>query len=298
MSPAARIDAEVLQRRVQALPALPRAALDALEALRDDGLDLSQCAETLARDPALAAGVLRLANSPFYGVPGRVARVHDAVLLLGRRMVSTLATAALAMAQFAPPRVPAFGFEAFWRHAIAVALAARALARELRQDEDVAFTAGLLHDIGRLALATLYPQPLAQALAWAAARDVPDGVAEHELLGVDHAALGRLITTHWRLPATVAQAIGGHHGPFDALAGPTPALVVHMADAMAHALDLESDARERVPELAPPAAAWVAMQGSQLLPLLREVETGVQALGAALGLRARTAPTASPAALS
>lgn len=284
MSPALHIDPEALQRKVQALPALPRAALDALGALRDERLDMSQCAEPLARDPALAAGVLRLANSPFYGVPGRVVRVQDAVLLLGRHTASTVVSSALAMTQFAPPRVPGFDLRAFWRHALATALAAQALANRLQQDQDMAFTAGLLHDIGRLALATLYPQQLAQALAWAAAHDVPDGEAERELLGVEHAALGGHIAAHWQLPGALARAIGGHHGPFDALAPMTPALVVHMADAIAHALDLEGAERELVPELAPPAAAWVAAQDSALLPLLREVETGVQALGTALGL--------------
>ena len=86
----ARMTPAELQQRLSWLPALPQAALKALEALHDDVLDLPQCAEPLARDTALAACTLRLANSSFYGVQGRITQVQDALAILGRRTTANL----------------------------------------------------------------------------------------------------------------------------------------------------------------------------------------------------------------
>jgi putative nucleotidyltransferase with HDIG domain len=278
------IDPAQLRRRVTALPALPQAALEALAALRDDELDAEHCAEPITRDPALAGRTLRLANSAFYGVPGRVGSVQDAVRMLGRRTLDTLITAATLSSQFQAAQAPGFAFDEFWRHALGTAIAARALAREAQLDADVAFTAGLLHDIGRLALATYYPAELAHAVAQAAEHDEPLCAVEWRLLGVDHADLGALIAAQWQLPPAVVQAIRAHHGlGADARGGPSLAQVVHLADAVTHALDLSQSAGEMVPELSP--SAWQP-PAEQLLAVFDETERSVHTLCEALGLGA------------
>jgi putative nucleotidyltransferase with HDIG domain len=277
-----RIDPVELQRKVTALPALPRAALEALAALRDDRLDAAHCAEPIARDPALAGRTLRLANSAFYGVPGRVGSVQDAVRMLGRRTLGTLITAATVSAQFDARKAPGFAFAEFWRHAMGTAIAARALGRGADLDADVAFTAGLLHDIGRLALATYFPQELAAAVAMAAETDQPLAVVEHVMLGVDHAELGAMIATQWRLPDAVAQAIRFHHHPAKGEPGGLSlAQAVHLADAITHALDLSHAAHEMVPELAEPT---LHATPEQLLAVFEETEQSVHVLCEALGL--------------
>lgn len=280
----ARMTPAELQQRLSWLPALPQAALKALEALHDDVLDLPQCAEPLARDTALAACTLRLANSSFYGVQGRITQVQDALAILGRRTTANLVATVMVAGQFTPSEVPGFDFKAFWHHAVAAAIAAQALARRTRQDEPTAFIAGLLHDIGRLVLATLCPQAEAQALAHAQQSGITLAMAERELLGIDHAELGERVALHWRLPQAVAQAIGGHHDPGGEGGPYTLAHTVQMADALVHALDLTGIEPERAAALAAPAAAYVAAHGTQLLPVLREIETGVAAVSQALGL--------------
>lgn len=274
-----------LLRRLSSLPPLPQAALKALQALQDDRLGLQQCAQPLEQDAALAACTLRLANSSFYGVAGRVLRVQDAVAILGRRTTSNLVATVMVSNQFTPARVPGFDFVGFWRHALSTALAAQALARQLEQDEPSAFMAGLLHDMGRLAMAVLWPQAMAQALALHARGEVPLGEAEQRVLGLGHAAMGQHLALHWRLPQAVAWAIGQHHDSFDAGA-PLATLghTVHLADSLVRVLAVDGIGRQGLARLAEPAAAYVALQGDRLLAVLGEIQSGVATISQALGL--------------
>lgn len=281
LPPAAPIDPARLQQCLRGLPALPQAALQALGALRDEGSSAEQCAEAIGHDPSLAARTLRLANSAFYGVPGRVATLRDAVQLLGRRPLASLLTLVTVGGAFhgAP------GFAAFWRHAIGTALAARPIAQALGQDEDLAFTVGLLHDVGRLALATHFPAESAAALLCTRELDLGQVELERRLLGTDHLAVGAQVATHWRFPAEVVQALADHHAPQPA-AGWTASLAdtVHLADAVAHALDLADDPHEVVPAI--DAGAWDRLGlATRVLPaVFGPTEAGVAELAQLLGL--------------
>jgi putative nucleotidyltransferase with HDIG domain len=236
----------------------------------------------------MAARTLKLANSAFYGVAGRVATIRDAVHLLGRRTLASLLTTAAVSAQFGPTPVnPHFTFARFWRHALGTALAAQAIARELGHDEELAFTAGLLHDIGQLALATHFPVEFGAVGAAAAAADLPSRPAELAVLGLDHAAVGTLIAQHWRFPGHVAQAIAQHHTPQPDAAHPRSASladVVHVADAIAHALNLSGADDEAVPDVDMPAWTRLGLSPSTCLRLFERTETGVASLCQALGV--------------
>lgn len=279
----APIDAEQLRQRVRDLPALPQATLEALAALRDDDASSAHCADMIGRDQALAARTLRLANSAFYGVSGRVGSVRDAVNLLGRRTLCSVLTLASVSQQFSPEDCPPFDFAGFWRHAVATGLVARALAREHHFDEDQAFTAGLLHDVGRLALATHFPQASAAAMRRASGLDAALHEIEHSLLGTDHLTVGAQVAAQWRFPADVVRAIAQHHDPQES--GATSlADIVHVADAVAHALDLAGDAHEMVPQVQPASWDRVVPAPRLLLPIFADTEAGVAALCSALGL--------------
>jgi putative nucleotidyltransferase with HDIG domain len=277
------IDADQLRRRVRDLPALPEAVLEALAALRDDDASTGHCAALIGRDQALAARTLRLANSAFYGVSGRVGSVRDAVQLLGRRTLCSVMTLASVSQQFQPENCPPFDFGSFWRHAVATGIVARALAQQHHFDQDQAFTAGLLHDIGRLAMATYFPQATAETMRRATSLDVGLDEIEHSLLGTDHSTVGALVAAQWHFAAEVTGAIAGHHNPEES--GATSlADIVHVADAVAHALDLAGDPREMVPHVQ--AATWERVVPSPrlLLPVFADTEAGVAALCTALGL--------------
>lgn len=283
-APPATIDRDQLASRVRALPALPQAALDALAALRDEDSSAEHCGALLGRDQAIAARVLKLANSAFYGVPGRVGSVRDAVLLLGRRPLVSVLTVAAMSGQFDPKRCPGFDFAGFWRHAIGVALTTRALARFGGEDQDLAFTTGLLHDIGRLVLATQFNSAYA-GVAEALARHDDPVSAEREVLGTDHVEAGALVAAHWRFPAPVVAALLGHHAPTAADDGKASlADLLHVADAAVHALDLAGAEAESVPLV--DAASWqrAGVPDKEWLAIFAATESGVATLAAALGL--------------
>lgn len=280
------IDRALLAQQLRALPALPQAALDALAALREDGASSDHCSALIGRDQALAARVLRLANSAFYGVPGRVGSVRDAVHLLGRRTLATLLTAATLSEQFNARSCPTFAFDGFWCHSIAVALACRGLAQALRVDEEQAFTVGLLHDIGRLALAAQFPRQMDAALRRSQDADDRLTAIEREVLGVDHVEVGSRIAEHWRFPDAVVAAIAGHHAPPGDHGNGSASLVdiVHVADALAHALDLAGDPDEAVPAIDPATWNRLALPTSTWLQVLADTDRDVAELGRALGL--------------
>jgi HD-like signal output (HDOD) protein len=133
----------------------------------------------------LSARVLQLANSPFYGVSGRVTSIRDGINILGLQL-GTLVLAAVLTVQFERLHGKALHLDEFWRHAIGCAVAARALADEQGLDEASAFSAGLLHDVGRLVLDSLYPTEMVQAVQWAQQHDREPLEAERALLGLSH----------------------------------------------------------------------------------------------------------------
>ena len=255
------IEAEDVKARVQELPPLPQVMREIVEALNDDDLSLDVVARRIAVDPALVAKILRVANSAFYGVSGSVGDVGDAVRLIGLRTVGIIVSAAGILQTIPPPSCAAFDFKRFWAHSIAVAICSQELASACGCSTTVAFAAGLLHDIGQLALATHYPLELTAATHLARDRDCPRYEAEKDILGFDHGEVGAWLAAHWRLTDSVCEAIRRHHDPGgeDCAAPATLTDIVHAADGIVHALDLLRLPHEQVPRLQ--LCAW------QRLPL-------------------------------
>lgn len=267
--------------RLRELPSLPQVVLDLQAALAREDISLDDIAEAVSHDQALAAKTLRIANCSFYGVPSRVVSIRQAIGILGLRSVSTLLVAAAVSERF--PRIVCAGFDlgCYWRHSVAAALCAREIARLIRIDGDAAFTAGLLHDLGRLALASQLPQSLERAYALRSHSDCQMLVAERAELGTDHADIGAEVGTRWHFGAEIVDAMRLHHEP-PAARTATLIDVVHVADNIAHALDLAQDPNEIVPPL--DSAAWnrVGLTQSQCFAIFESTETELEGLCEAL----------------
>ncbi len=135
-----------------------------------------------------------------------------------------------------------------------------------------AIVTALLHDVGRLVVDSHYPLEAAQAIAWAEEHDMPHSEAEHTLLGIDHTELGEWVCRHWRFSSDVVEAIAGHHRPPPA--GPVSLIdVVHVADAITHALDIAGAATEAVPGVNPMAWARLNLHEDDLPALLASIES-------------------------
>lgn len=221
--------------QLQELPTLPAAVDELIRSLRRDDVETSVIVHGIAHDQALCARVLRVANSPFYGVPQGVASIHNAVVVLGFRTVGSLVMAASVTGYFQPPAESGLDLERFWRHCIRTALTARALARRAGLDPEAAFTAGLLHDIGRLLVASVQPLWHARVEAEVRAGKGSWLEVEQRLLGFDHSQAGAALAARWRFPPEMVAAVELHHSP---VPGNKPDItdVVHAANALAHLL--------------------------------------------------------------
>lgn len=243
-----QLTSDAILHSVHELPALPAVVLELIQSFGDSHVSAEQLAIKISHDQAIAAKTLRLANSSFYGLPRQVTSITEATAILGLRTLRGVATAAGLVRGFATSRCQGFDFYAFWGHSIGTALTCRALAQRTRLDEDAAFTLGLLHDIGRLVLVSSYEEEYAQAIAYRTEHDCFMHVAERHQFGVDHAEVGGLIAEHWHFAPEIVAAIACHHRPPSA-AGRGLVDLVHVADNIAHGLDLSHQEDDMVPLL-------------------------------------------------
>lgn len=253
------------------LPSLPAVVAEIIQSLDNADIDSRQLSELIARDQALVAKLLRLANSSFYGMPGKVMSIADATVVLGLRGVRTLATAIAVSGCFTREQVGDFDLPQFWRHSMAAALFARALASRLHENADEAFTIGLMHDIGRLALASCFPAHFAAVMQYRQDNDCPAQLAEQAVTGVDHAQIGRMLTLRWKFPARVCDVIGAHHLPSQSL-NPRLSAVIHVADVLAHAMKPDTDPLEMVPPLQPDCWQLTGLTPAECSQLLAGVQ--------------------------
>lgn len=279
-APLQAIARDELLAALRDLPPLPSLVLELVESLGHEELSAAQLATKISQDQALAAKTLRLANSSFYGRGRRVGSVADAIGVLGLRTVRGVVTAAGLAGSFG--RSADFDHDSFWRHSLASALAAQALASELgRDDADLAFTVGLLHDIGRLALASAFAPAHAEVERLRRDEDRLACEAERAVLGIDHAEVGGLIARHWNFSPAIVDAIREHHAP-PAGGGLTLTGIAHVADAIAHALGLAGDADEAVPSIAPPVWAACGLDDAAWLRLFARTEAQFETVCEAL----------------
>lgn len=277
----ARLTLAQIKAAVQDLPALPTVVLKVLQTFRQDNPDVDLLVREIAHDQALAARVLRLANSPFYGLQTQVGSLHDAITVLGFRNVRSAVAGIAVMRCFAKAPFPGFDMNAFQSHGTAVALAARAIARQAQLPEELAFSAGLVHDIGVLALLTAFPENMAAVLAYAAQHDCALREAEREVLGLDHASVGDALLGHWHFPEEICRAVLGHH---DSSAIGGLADVIHVADVVVHGLAAAEYAGGRVPPLSDIAFNRLSLSVGKLKQVMAEVSRDFEPVRQALSI--------------
>lgn len=208
-----RSRAEILLQAVNALPPLPAVALRVMQVSQDPRASASDLALVVSADPGLSATILRVANSAAYARARQVTSVQEALVVLGFVQARNIAVSGSIAARYAPDALNAlFRIDAFWRHSIAVGFRASELAGKSRRlDVPSAFTAGILHNMGRLAMFYADPAGLDQVVAemMRSGRSLED--IEREMLGYDHAEVGGTLARRWRLPADIADAVAKHH---------------------------------------------------------------------------------------
>jgi putative nucleotidyltransferase with HDIG domain len=261
---------ETVVAKVRQIPSLSIVVAELLASFDSEDVDIGYLVGKISQDQGLAARVLRVANSAFYGLSSRVGSVGEAVTVLGFHAVRSLALAAGITKVLPHKEGGRFDALAFWQHAVGCGVAARILALRAGKNPETAFTAGLLHDIGKLALDTYFREAFDAVLAYRAEHGCLMTEAEHALLGFDHAAVGFEMARQWHFPPAIQQAIRDHHEPDAAAAFLTDA--VHAAEVLCYALDIGSGGNDRVPQLS--ARAWqrIGLGWDAIDDCLREIE--------------------------
>jgi len=265
------VDIDQVVKRVRDLPSLPSIVLDLVASFERGDVDATTLAEKMSRDQALAAKTLRLANSSFYGLPAKVSTVRQAIFVLGFDSARALAVASSVIETFSGSTFRRIDVAGFWRHSIAAALCAKNLARHAGVDQDYAFIAGLLHDIGRLVLASGFPGDYARVLDCCERDGMAMSEAELGVFGVDHQLIGQMLAEAWKFPPVIQRAIGQHHAPAMDELGDVPG-VVHAANAMVQALDLGGGAHVAVARLLDATWDSLRLTPEQLRAVCRETE--------------------------
>ena len=245
---------QITKRMLQSLAPLPATAVRLLAMLQDPRVALRRIADVASQDVGIAAAILRMANSPLLGMRGQVGSIGEALTLIGTEQ-ARLIVLSCGVARAGQRELPLYGLEAgaLMRHSELVATLTMGIARQRQYSAvGVAYSAGLLHDIGKVILNGMALQegledPKYQRFSRALQEpgsDVP--VLERACFGSDHPSAGRDAATHWALPAEIVEAIERHHGTIDG-AGPDLSVFLALANAMAGDVDPAYPRAQRAP---------------------------------------------------
>ncbi len=266
--------AESVAHGIQELASLPALHAKLLNLLSDPGTSLIDLAPLINTDTSLAARLLRVSNSSFYGRSGRITTVVDALKMLGVIQVRSIVVSTGILAAFDKLPQDLLNMKAFWFHSALTGFIAKDLAILLHMPHpDEAHTAGLLHDIGRLAIVVLEPVEYHKLLLFARSSGAWLTRLENQHLGFTHCRVGAILLQSWGLPLDLVQVAEYHHAP--RIHGNKNRLVwlVHLADAMAHALEVGNSGEPRVPPFEGEAWSELNLPGDELNTVLTNAET-------------------------
>jgi len=200
-------------KNVTDIPTLPTSVLRVLELMEFSDCCVSDLAKVISYDPPMAAKVLMIANSSFYGFKESIGTINQAITIMG---FSALKNALFSMAVFDLFSSTTKGTDlpGLWTHSISTATASKLLAQRFRYpNPEKAYTAGLLHDIGKIIIIKYLPMGALKAAEVAKAQRIKLESAELQVLGATHADVGAWLLGKWKLPSTIVEAVRLHHQP-------------------------------------------------------------------------------------
>ncbi len=253
---AATVNPEALRerlRRLRSLPTLPKLLERVIAALDDPEVDFDSVAELIEIDQALTAQILRLANTAFYSAQGTVSHVTQALVMLGIVVSRSVVLSSGIL------DIRTIGLRGFWEHSLGCAVAAGALAKVtgVTSPEEVT-AAGLLHDLGKVALYKELPEVFEHVVAGACAEGRAFRDVEQALLGMDHCDIAAPLVEKWHFPACLAEPIMFHHRPGRARVARRETAIVHVANVLVRAIGYGSGGDMRIGSIDP--GAWAQLE--------------------------------------
>jgi putative nucleotidyltransferase with HDIG domain len=261
-----RLDRQQIENRLKGCPCLP--SLGSIEnALKEllgaDQRYTSQIAEIIRRDPSLTSRLLRLVNSVYYGISRPIKNIEEAVFYLGVRQIRQLAMVTPIIEDFQKlGGDQRFAWRGFWQHCIGTALMTREVIDIVQsQKGEIDYVAGLIHDVGKIAMASAFPDHFAEIYINRTENDQDLLEVEREVLGIDHAELGAIYLKKQTLPEVFVEIVQCHHQPEKAQQNGPVVAAVQVADLLVrHAGIGHSGNRNEVTE-----QTWLESSGWQIL---------------------------------
>ena len=255
---------------------MPQVANEVMRKLSDPNATAKEIHRIISDDQALAAKVLKVANSSFYGNPRNVTRLSDAVMLMGFNSLRSLVMASVMKDLFTKFGLPE---KLLWEHSRGCAAAAKRIAAATKFSKvEESFLAGLMHDIGKVILNIKCPDRMMEILQEVYNSDEESFEAvERRELGFDHAEVGRLIAAKWRFSEEIEEAIGLHHHPGRANIMPRLTVIIHLADAFCHKLEIGPTRRPHLNLSEVQSAKALGLGEKALDQLLEEIAEAIKA---------------------
>ena len=262
---------------IEGLPTLPTVYALVEQKCDDPNVGADQLAEVIETDPSITMKLLKLSNSAFFGFSREIKSIRDAVSLLGNETVKN-AVLSISVFEATKDQKESAGLDKkeFWRHSTAVGSAARFIAKKMRIQREEAFTAGILHDIGKIILDGLYCEFYEPVLKAVEEKQLSLFEAESSTLQLNHAALGKELAESLKIPPRLIEPIAYHHTPKSSELDPELANSVHIGDACARNLGFGSGGDPFTPVIDAFAAEHLAVEGDDLLKWEEELTTTIE----------------------
>ncbi len=246
---------------IRNLPTPPQVFHQIQKVINDPDAGAAHVAAILAEDPAMSVKVLKLTNSAFYGLAREVESVKQAVVIVGMEAVKNLVLSASVLDMFKADHIDQDYQETFWRHSLAAAFSCRIMARKIKArgmvDPDAAFSAGLLHDVGKMVVSCfLKDEHEKLAAARKGNSTLPDYQLEQEVFGYNHAQVGGVLAMQWKLPQKLCDGIMYHHEPASCESQDPLVYLVNLGDFVAKRTFFDRADSHLIGELDPDVATF------------------------------------------
>jgi putative nucleotidyltransferase with HDIG domain len=248
---------DILKRldRIEDLPTLPAIAMEVNNMLLDYDTTINKLSSTIEKDQAMVSKILKLVNSAFFGLRGKISNIHHAIVVLGFNTIrNAVVSISIIKALSIKEHLDGFDITDFWKHSLAVAVTSKTIADKTGiHSADNCFVTGLLHDIGKIVLLEHF-KDLFQKV-WLAARENGRSFyeAEKSLIQIDHARIGGYLARKWQLPVALVDAIRWHHEIKPNVNDRDLLMIVHAADIIANTYNKDPKADLRLSGIFPDA---------------------------------------------
>ncbi len=268
---------KIILRRLTELPPMPQVMFKAREVMSDPTSSFKALAEILETDQAMATRVLKLSNSAYYGLAGKVSSVQHAAVLLGYKTVGEIVSMA-GSSSLLGKSLDGYQLDSgdLWKHSLAVAFASRLIANKTKPEMDNdAFAAGLIHDAGKLVLDQYIFERKAEFEKFMSNGQRTFLNAEKEILGFDHSEIAAEMCDSWKIPKSLTTAICYHHYPSRSQEN-TLAYIVHVADSLSLMSGIGSGIDGMLYQMDGKALEFLGIQEETLGAILEETVESVE----------------------